>query len=246
MTVHYHGTPITPRKVLYELAGHHFCVPYSDPRDVEVCHRIGQSVMIDNGAYTLWKRNRIQDTPRSWEGFFYWVKPWLDYHTTWCVMPDVIDGTEEENDMLVNQSIRALGGIRQAAPVWHLHESFTRLEMLVVRFDKVCFGSSGEYAAVGSESWNNRVNEAFNRICRGSGRPPAWIHMLRGMSLSGSVYPFASVDSTDVARNHEQVPGRALKMAQRWDALQCPATWIKQPIQTGLSHEFCNTGKDIS
>jgi hypothetical protein len=54
--IHYHGTPITPRSVLFELAGRCFCVPYSDPRDVAICHEIGQSVMIDNGAF--YKRTR--------------------------------------------------------------------------------------------------------------------------------------------------------------------------------------------
>lgn len=53
--IHYHGTPITPRAVLHELAGRNFCVPFSDARDVGICHEIGQSVMIDNGAFSFWK-----------------------------------------------------------------------------------------------------------------------------------------------------------------------------------------------
>jgi hypothetical protein len=53
--MHYHGTPITPRAKLLELAGCCFCVPYPEPRDLEVCHEIGQSVMLDNGAYSFWQ-----------------------------------------------------------------------------------------------------------------------------------------------------------------------------------------------
>jgi hypothetical protein len=117
----------------------------------------------------------------------------------------------------------------------HLHESFDRLERLVQGFERICFGSSGDYSTVGSDKWNNRMNEAFNFICKGSGSPGCWIHMLRGMSLSGSIYPFASVDSTDVARNHNRPQNTAKEMAERWDALQCPALWKEQPIQQVLT-----------
>lgn len=223
MTIHYHGTPITPRSVLYELAGRSFCVRYGEHRDAEVCHQIGQSVVIDNGAF---QRKEV-----DWEAFYRWVEPWLDFHTTWAIVPDVIGGGEIENNELID---RWPHGFKRAAPVWHLHESFDRLEWLVSAFDRVCFGSSEEFWQIGTQRWNNRVNEAFNRICKGSGRPPAWIHMLRGMSLSGSDYPFSSVDSTDIARNHEQVPGKAKEMARRWDALQCPARWKEKPVQETL------------
>jgi hypothetical protein len=231
--IHYHGTPITPRAKLLEMAGRNFCVPFSDPRDMETCHQIGQSVMIDNGAFLYWKRNKLQDTPRDWSPYYKWVRPWLDFHTTWCVIPDVIDGTESDNGYLLGKWFAHFGTYRQAAPVWHLHESFDYLLRLTAGFDKVCFGSSGEYAAIGTTSWKNRINEAFNIICRGSGRTPAWIHMLRGMSLAGSDYPFSSVDSTDVAQNH-WIKDNPDEKASKWDARQCPAVWDQQPLQAFL------------
>jgi hypothetical protein len=49
--------------------------------------------------------------------------------------------------------------------------------------------------------------------------------MLRGMSLAGGPYPFASADSTDVARNHNRQQNTARAMADRWDAMQTPALW---------------------
>lgn len=235
MTIHYHGTPITPRSVLHSLAGKFFCVSFAAAQDVEECHRIGQGVMLDNGAFSIWKLNRLAYT-YPWDAFYGWARPWLDYPTTWAVIPDIIGGTEEENDNLIGKTIQKLGSSAQLAPVWHLHESFDRLERLVQAWERVCFGSSGDYAVIGSDAWNNRVNEAFNLICKGSGTPACWIHMLRGMSLSGSIYPFASVDSTDVARNHNRYKGliRKRRMADRWDAIQCPARWIQQPIQQPL------------
>lgn len=232
--IHYHGTPITPRSVLHELAGRHFCVSFAKPQDVKVCHDIGQSVMLDNGAYSMWKLNPLAFS-YTWDAFYSWAKPWLDYRTTWAVIPDVIGGTETENDALIGKSMQAFGRSGQLAPVWHLHESFDRLERLVEQWDRVCFGSSAEYAVIGSDKWNARMNDVFNRICRGNGAPPCWIHMLRGMSLAASIYPFASVDSTDVARNHNRPQNNATDMAARWDALQCPPRWIQQPIQESLA-----------
>ena len=101
MTIHYHGTPITPRPTLYDLAGKHFCVSFADPRDIWICHEIGQSVMIDNGAFTYWKRNKLRQAPMDWDAYYSWVRPWLDYETTWAVIPDVIDGSEADNDALI-------------------------------------------------------------------------------------------------------------------------------------------------
>lgn len=217
--MHYHGTPITPRSVLHELAGRNFCVSFAEPRDIEVCHRIGQSVMLDNGAYSVWRQGITVD----WDAWAEWAEPWLQYPTTWAVLPDSIEGDEDENDRLLAEWAWITAGY-STVPVWHLHESFARLRRLVHTYGRVCFGSSGVYAAVGSESWRQRVSEAFDAIADPAGRVP-WVHMLRGMAMSGQEFPFASVDSTDVARNHNRLWNGAAAMAARWDSIQCPARW---------------------
>jgi hypothetical protein len=66
VVIHYFGTPITPRPALHALAGRSFCVSFADPRDVEVCHEIGESVMLDNGAYSFW----TQDRPTDWLTYY--------------------------------------------------------------------------------------------------------------------------------------------------------------------------------
>lgn len=63
MTIHYHGTPITPAAVLETLAGKHFCVSFAAPQDVARCHRIGQSVLLDNGAFTLGRNSPPAPAP---------------------------------------------------------------------------------------------------------------------------------------------------------------------------------------
>lgn len=218
--MHYHGTPITPRAVLNELAGRNFCVSFSQPQDVKVCHQIGQSVMLDNGAFSVWRRGIAVD----WDAWWAWAEPWLHFPTTWAVLPDSIDGDEEENDRLLAEWTWMTAGY-QTVPVWHLHESLSRLERLADTYGRVCFGSSGAYRVVGSDVWRRRVTEAFDAISGSAGRVP-WVHMLRGMALSGDVFPFASVDSTDIARNHNRPGNSARAMAERWDSMQTPGRWV--------------------
>jgi hypothetical protein len=220
VTLHYHGTPITPGSVLETLAGRCFCVSYAAPNQVEKCHQIGQSVMLDNGAFTFW-RNGVSTTREWWANYARWAEPWLDFPTTWAVVPDVIDGTEEDNDLLIASYPREL--FKQSAPVWHMHESLDRLMYLTLAWDRVCIGSSGQYAEVGSPNWHRRMEAAFNRVAP-NGKPP-YLHMLRGMALSDGPYPFASVDSSDVAQNHHRPQNVAERMVARWDAKQTPARW---------------------
>lgn len=222
--IHYHGTPITPRTRLLELAGRSFCVSYADPRDVHVCHEIGENVLLDNGAFTFWRQGR----PTDWDGFVNWARPWLDYKTTWAVMPDVIDGTEEENDQLITWLYAHAKDVwEHSAPVWHMSESIDRFKRLCHAYDRVCIGSSGQYATVGDDRWHRRMEHAMNAVCR-NGTPPTWLHMLRGLDLAGSHYPFASADSTNVAQNHAR-NGGPRKMVQEIDGRQCAARWHHVP-----------------
>lgn len=227
MTMHYHGTPITPRPALLAMAGRSFCVSYARPEQVAMCHEIGQSVMLDNGAFSFWRdalagrRERIPD----WQGYYVWCEPWLEYRTTWAVIPDVIDGDEAANDRL----LAAWPFGRRGAPVWHLHESVERLLALADDWPLVCLGSSGAYAVPGAPAWHGRMAEAMNALC-GDGPPPCALHMLRGLDRCGGPYPFASVDSAAVGINHGgNNQGRRRRdpraMADEFDARQCPARW---------------------
>lgn len=211
--IHYHGTPITPIAALYELAGRHFCVSHSAPTDVARAHAIGQSVMLDNGAFSAWTAKR----KTNWPAYYEWADKWLDFPTTWAVIPDVIDGDEAAQIELV----RAWPNGQKGAPVWHMHESLDRLIDLTVSWPRVCIGSSAQYARVLSDSWQIRMDEAWERISKSHARTPS-VHMLRGMQLSGKRWPFASVDSTDIARNHHRPQNSPSKMANRWDCVQCP------------------------
>jgi hypothetical protein len=215
VTIHYHGTPLTPRIDLMKMAGKHFCVSFANPGDAEWCLQHGQSVMWDNGAFTFFRGGKAPD----WSRFFAWLESRLG-HPHWAVVPDVIDGTVEQQRELVKQwpFPQHLG-----APVWHMGLSFDYLIELAEKWPRICFGSSGAYWQVGSPSWERRADEAFNHLERRGLRP--WVHMLRGLAMCGDRWPFASADSVNVARNFKDTPTCPERMARRIDAVQCPVKW---------------------
>jgi hypothetical protein len=224
VTIHYHGTPLTPRDQLWKMAGKSFCVSYAHPADAEICLRIGQSVMWDNGAFSLYTKGKAV----NWTAFYKWLEPRLG-HPHWAVIPDVIDGDVESNARLVEEwPFRAAFG----APVWHMAEPIDVLLDFVQRFPRVCFGSSGAFWQVGSDAWCRRADEAFNEMARRG--PLPWMHMLRGMAVAGKRWPFASVDSVNVARNYKDTNSCPEAMARVIDAVQCPVTWTPTHQQLEL------------
>lgn len=222
MTIHYHGTPITPITALYELAGRCFCVSHAAPQDVQRCHHIGQSVMLDNGAFSAWKRGHEP----KWALFYAWCEQWLEHPNTWAVIPDVIDAGAQLQDALIREWPHG----KRGAPVWHMDEPVERLLKLTDEWPKVCVGSTEQFAVVLSDPWKRRIDEAFNQIAARHRFMP-WLHMLRGMQCVGERWPFASVDSTDIGRNHNRDQNTPRKMADRWDAIQCRSIWQRQPEQ---------------
>lgn len=224
--IHFHGTPITPRAVLYTLAGRHFCISHAAPADIQVCQQIGQSLMLDNGAFSAWRRGKQPD----WPAYYGWCEQWLG-PADWAVIPDVIDGDDAANDALIGEWPHGFKG----APVWHLHEPLDRLRRLTAAWPRVCLGSSGGYSAIGTDQWERRMDQVFNAVCGGRFVPQ--LHGLRMMSCSGQRWPLASVDSTDIAQNHSRKHNRATWMADRWDAAQCPAKWHARPVDVSLFGE---------
>jgi len=223
--IHYHGTPISPVAELMTLAGRHFCVSHTRPDDVRRCHSIGQSVMLDNGAFSKWKSGKQTD----WNKYYDWSDKWLEFATTWAVIPDTIDGGSQEQDAL----IRMWPHGNKGAPVWHMDEPIHRLLTLCEEWPRVCVGSTQEYATVMCDAWCARIDEAFNALAQTFKRIPN-LHMLRGMQLSGKQWPFASVDSSDIAQNHHRNCNTAKRMADRWDGMQTPAHWKQRLAQEML------------
>jgi hypothetical protein len=89
-----------------------------------------------------------------------------------------------------------------SVPIWHLHESLAKLEWLTEAWPRIAFGSSGEWIDIGTTRWWGRISEAMEVAADKDGHPKVKLHGLRQMDPEVfSIIPYASVDSTNVARN---------------------------------------------
>ena len=198
--IHYHGTPIggSRQDVAKFLMGRHALVPYPRRDDLSVVAECCKSFVFDNGAFSVWKRGEKLDV----DGYSRWVCEWCCHPGfAWALVPDVIGGSEEENDdyiaRWVDEGLRKYG-----VPVWHLHESLERLERLCYEWPMVALGSSGEWAQPGTAGWWGRITQAMKVICDDLGRPRTKLHGLR--MLAPDVFtrlPLTSADSTNAAVN---------------------------------------------
>ncbi len=223
--IHYHGTPLTPRSELLKMAGKNFCVSFANPADADWCLANGQSVMWDNGAFTLYTQSKAT----GWADYFRWLECRIS-PVHWAVVPDVIDGDIAQQRALVATWPFAR---ELSAPVWHMALSIDYLLDLAEQWPRVCFGSSRQYWQVGSDLWCRRADEAWNALAR-RGLDRRWFHMLRGLALCGDRWPFASADSVNVARNFKDTNACPERMARRIDAVQNPVRWTLKPEQMDL------------
>lgn len=211
--IHYHGLPITPDKAALAAvqAGHAF-ISFAHPGQMGLAVAACQSFALDNGAFSAWKKG---EPITDWESYYVFAaagkrQPACDF----AVIPDIIDGSEADNDRLVDEwPLPTWFG----APVWHLHESLERLVRLSDVFPRVCLGSSGKYAQVGTSQWWRRMHHAMRTICDDAGHPRVRLHGLR--MLDPDVFrrfPFSSADSTNIGKN--------IGIDQRWLGTYAPPT----------------------
>lgn len=198
MTIHYHGTPITPADQFARMAGEHFCVSFARPDNSDVCEKIGQSILWDNGAFSAFTRGKAVDEP----ALYAWLEPRL-YHPHKAVILDKIGGdVDEQRAMLKRWPFPR----DMSWPVWHLDKPLDYLSELADEWPAVCLGSAGPYWKIGGTAWERRMGAAFEHLSK-RGRLP-WLH---GLRMLGQVHrwPLASADSTNVAQNFQRDTGCA-------------------------------------
>ena len=174
------------------------------------------SFVFDNGAFSVWKRGAVLDVA----GYTDWCDEWHRHPGfDWALIPDVIEGSAEENDALIADWPRHIRGV----PVWHMHEPIDRLVRLGNEWSTVALGSSGEWPVPGVNNWWDRMGEALGALCDPLGRPPCRLHGLR--MLNPKVFtrlPLASADSTNAAVNCN---------ASAWQGPYKPATsWQRAAV----------------
>ncbi len=231
----YHGTPFGGDRagVTRFLQGRHALIPFPRPEDAETAFDVCQTVCIDNGAFSAWKQG---EPITDWSEYYDFCRTWARHPAfAWAIIPDVIDGSESDNDTLLDEWDDTIEGV----PVWHLHESLDRLDRLC-NWPRIAFGSSGEFSQTGTSKWWSRMILAMDVWCDMSGIPRTRGHGLRMASQEyTSRFPFASVDSTNVAQNASLIPRfgtyaaptrwqRAEAIAHRMEAFQTTPTWNRE------------------
>jgi hypothetical protein len=195
--IKYHGGPITPVAAAKEAwRDGHAMISFANPEQVTLAFEYAAEVALDNGAFSYWKTGERVDVAAYTE----FVELWRKHPAFgWCVIPDVIDGDEDENNRLIQDW--ALQNYI-SVPVWHMHESLDKLGWLCDDFPRVAIGSSGQFAKIGTERWKKRIAEAMEVCCDSNGYPKTRLHGLRQMDNDvTSNVPYSSVDSCNIARN---------------------------------------------
>ena len=238
--IHYHGTRIacSDDQAARILRGRHAFVSFADTSQLSIVQEVCQTWALDNGAYSFFNSGKKVD----WDDFYHFVDEVRSPSMDFFVIPDVIGGSEEENDELIESC-----PFNDGVPVWHTDESIQRLEKLIERFPLICLGS-GEGLVPNHHDWWIRIHQALEVICDSTGRPKVKIHGLR--MLNPEVFtriPFTSADSTMVGRNTDEsknkwdgrfkpisIFARAQVLIDRIESFNAPSKWIKKPIQMEL------------
>ena len=211
MTVHYHGGPLWGGdellSALYRDTG--ALVSYARPQQLRKIASIPCKLVLDNGAFSTWRKSGTSKDITAWDlhwsGYYDFVGAWYS-RIEWFIIPDVIEGTEQENDALLQKVPRWL--LPKAVPVWHSDESIERLVRLCESFERVAIGCCGPHRSIRSEAWRLRMQEAFTAVYV-QRQFPVKLHglrMLDGRALSQ--FPFDSADSTNVAINVPKTKAR--------------------------------------
>lgn len=246
--IHYHGISGAggAKEVVPFVKGRHCFVSFAMPRALPMIASICSSFALDNGAFTAWKNG----VPFEWDGLIEFVKDWMSHPAfDFVVIPDVIDGSEKENDELIE---RWDFPDFMSVPVFHFHESLSRLESLIERFSYIAFGSSGDFATPNSKEWWVRMNEIMEVATDKEGKARARFHGLRMLDPRiFSRLPLRSADSTNAERNGLFVDRfgiypsptrgqRCVVIADRVEAHQSSAGWYDEEKSTDIfTPSFC-------
>lgn len=209
--IFYHGGPITPETcALRAWSRRHAFVSYAAPSQIALAASVSQSFGLDNGAFSLWRAGK----PTDWAGYYRWTERWLRHPSCdWAIIPDVIGGTEDENDALLQAWPHGDRGV----PVWHLDESRERLLRLATAWPRVALGSAAEWDVRRPARCLERLYNILPVICDSDGFPMTKLHGLRMLNPKlVTALPLSSADSTNVARN--------IRFDVRWKGSYPPAT----------------------
>lgn len=220
-----HGTPITPVRLLEQLAGESFCVSFAAPEQLEQCIELQDPegiLILDNGAFSHWRAGNGNIDRLA---FFDWANEAQGYcPVAVAVIPDVIMGSEETNWLEAAIAVKELSDYPERLMFcWHMDDSLDQLKRAALLFNFVAIGSCAEYDVQKNRAgYLARLREAsavLDHVELFYGRRP-WVHLMRGLAVLPQAPRFESADSTNIARNHCRTkhmvgPGHVYAMARR-------------------------------
>lgn len=244
--IKYHGTPLggTSMDAIKFLDGRHALVSFAHQQQIAEVLECCESFCLDNGAFTIWKTTGGNI---DLKGYAKWVDnignhPSFDF----ALIPDIIMGTEKENDGLLSQWESS----KVCVPVFHLGESIDRFFRLAKDHKKIALGSTSEWGVSGSKVWWNKMGEFMDAICDANGNVPVKLHGLRMLDVKIFQYlPLHSGDSTNAGVNGHLCMKKGThpaikrwqgneRIAQKIEAFQSAATWHRELlIEEGILDE---------
>lgn len=244
--IKYHGTPIggSNRDAMLFLQGRHALVSFEAPGHLPEVMSCCESFCLDNGAFSVWRRGEGKVNEKE---YLRWIQSIRDHPAfDFFIIPDVIDGTENENDEAIKRWKKIKGGV----PVYHLGESVARFNRLASEFPLVCLGSTSKWPSVGSDAWWPYIADLMDTICK-NGVPPCKLHGLR--MLNPNVFtrlPLHSADSCNAAVNNHICLKKGVypnlerwqgseRIARRIEAYQSAAVWSRTNLEKENADIFC-------
>lgn len=209
--IKYHCTPITPRAKFDEIMpGRNALVSWFKHDDVNKCFEVCDKVLLDNGAYSFWNRDKIF---HDWDKFYRWVERYPQRRGFF--IPDNILSSEKENDELIKECPYDDG-----IPVFHCGESMERLKRLVDHYEYIAISTTYDGRKI-DRKFFEYMEKIMIVVCDHRGIPRAKIHALGIMNVKIiRIYPFYSGDSTILAKHRQ--PERWKKALKRLEKVQSP------------------------
>lgn len=225
--IHYHGSPMWGHvdigggkkiwcgDVLYRDSCALVSYAHHDKyKQINKIAPLAKSLILDNGAFTFSRRGVTADDS-FWSKYYSFVLAWYS-RIDWFIIPDVIGGSEEDNDELLSKVPRALSG--KGVPVWHSDESLDRLARLSSKYDRVCIGLVPCHKPASGNAATEILDGVFNFLYADN----SYTVKIHGLAmLDGRVlgnYPFDSADSSFVATNvpkvNKKMPEVTCKLAR--------------------------------
>jgi hypothetical protein len=245
MTTIIHGTPLSPKHLLQQLYGRSFCVSFASPYQVDGCIEMQDPegmLLLDNGAFSHWRKGRGRIDR---EAFFAWANAVQDRcAVAVAVIPDVIQGNEDQNWLEAAYAIRGLSRHTERLMfVWHMDDSLDQLRRAARLFNFVAIGSCSEFDVQRNRAgYLERLRAAsavLDYVERFHQRRP-WVHLMRGLAVFPEAIRFESADSSNVARNHCRTRGAPDHVAAMVERIEQPILEARNLAPRGVAHRTTN------